>query len=150
MRVNSAMLWLLRAGLCIVVTACGSKSSSIQTGSAMLRVSQTELRSRRTDPLARQSNHNSVDQTRDDRRRYATVHLLVLKHACNLTFSCLTYCTWWVDSLHECSLRTDHDLNIISNSAMYLYSLRIHAEKKSSCAEYSATIEYKHNAFMGL
>ena len=68
------MLWLLHAGLDVIVTACGSRSSSIQTGSAILRVSQTELLSRRTDPLARQSDHSSVDQELDNRRRYAMVH----------------------------------------------------------------------------
>ncbi len=134
MRVNSAMLWLLHAGLCIAVTACGSKSSSIQTGSAILRVSQTELASRRASPLARQFNHSSIDQTLDNRRRYATVHTLGLKHACNFDFQYLTSCTWWVDSLDECSQKlhtTDHDLDI-SNLATCLYSLRIHAVVRPS------------------
>jgi hypothetical protein len=144
------MLWLLHAGLCIAVTACGSKSSSIQTGSAILRVSQTELASRRASPLARQFNHSFVDQTLDNRRRYATVQTLGLKHACNfdfqyfnsiqfnqsinLHFVYLTSCTWWVDSLDECSQKlhtTDHHLDI-SNLATCLYSLRIHAVVRPS------------------
>ena len=133
------MLWLLHAGLCIVVMACGSNSSSIQTGSAILRVLQTELPSRSTDLLARQSNHSSVDQTPNDRRRYASViATVILQHACNLTFSCLTYCTWWVDSLHECSHTTDHDLDIISNFATCLLQCCAAVRLTTSAAQYAA------------